>query len=167
MFGRHPLILIDHLTDLIDVLLIQKRVDMDHRDLRFFDRKTGYKKVCFSLYIGSNVVFAISSKVHAVAKQLIELRQHQTGNTDPARADDSHIHLPDLFFASFLTHHSRTEMHGQKSCLLLRNRLSGKTFQHFGNVQAFLVNIRIILFNIIQHRILDLHTVIQADQSRT
>lgn len=83
MFGRHPLILIDHLTDLIDVLLIQKRVDMDHRDLRFFDRKTGYKKVCFSLYIGSNVVFAISSKVHAVAKQLIELRQHQTGNTDP------------------------------------------------------------------------------------
>ena len=57
---------------------------MDHRDLCFFDRKAGYKKVCFSLYIRSNVVFSIGSKIYAVTKQLIQLRQHQTRNTDPA-----------------------------------------------------------------------------------
>ena len=36
MFCRHPLVLIDHLANLVNILLIQKRVDMDHRNLRFF-----------------------------------------------------------------------------------------------------------------------------------
>ena len=163
---RHSLIPQDHFPYFFHVLLIQKRIHGNDRDILGVHGNRGNQKICFSDDVRRNIIFSVCRQDHPILIGFLQLGHHQTGDPDPAGADHSRMDLPYIFPASLQAEYRRAEMYRQETNLLFRHLPLRLLLQNRRHMNTFPVNLRVALPDLRKHGILNMHSIYDPDQGR-